>query len=100
MSWFGHRDGHQRVRRRLQWLTIFSNSQDPALLAASNTLVTVTVPVPRHTESVRVVIRAQDGGEIGTAEIDRKMLSTAPKNPSPEPQLRERPPGVTLQPHF
>lgn len=91
---------HRRevLASRLQRLTIFSNSQNPALLAQSNTLVTITVPVPRHTESVRVVIRTQDGGEIGTAELGHKILSAAPGSPSPEPQLRERPPGITLQP--
>ena len=85
---------------RLQRLTIFSNSQDPARLAGSNTLVAVTVPAPRHTESVRVVILAQDGGQIGTVELDHKNLELAPGNPSPQPKLQERPRsvGITLQP--
>jgi VWFA-related protein len=85
---------------RLQELTIFSNSQDPARLAKSNTLVTVTVPVPRHTDRVRVLIRAQDGGRIGTVDLDHKTLAVAPANPSPEPKLQERPRavGITRQP--
>jgi VWFA-related protein len=85
---------------RLQRLTIFSNSQDPARLAESNTFVTVTVPVPRHTDRVRVLIRAQDGGRVGTVDLDHKDLETAPENPSPEPKLKDRPQpvGITRQP--
>jgi uncharacterized protein with FMN-binding domain len=85
---------------RLQRLTIFSNRQDPALLAESNTFVTVTVPVPRHTDRVRVLIRAQDGGRVGTVDLDHKDLKTAPENPSPEPKLKDRPQpvGITRQP--
>ena len=85
---------------RLQQLTVISNSQDPALLAGSNTLLTLTIPAPRGTASMRMVIRAQDGGEIGTAELDHKTLSTAPEGPMPEPTLQKRPKpvGITLQP--
>ena len=81
---------------RLRRLTIFSNSQDPAQLSASNTLVIITVPVPRRTESVRVVILAQDGGQAGALELEHKVLTSAPGSPTPEPQLQPRP-GVTLQ---
>jgi hypothetical protein len=81
---------------RLRRLTIFSNSQDPARLSASNTLVTITVPVPRSTESVRVVILAQDGGQVGALELEHKVLASAPGSPTPEPQLQQRP-GVTSQ---
>ena len=83
---------------RLEKLTVLSNSQDAAQRAHSNTLVTVTVPVPRRTETVRVVIRADDGGQIGTAELDRKTLSTAPETPTPEPHLLPRPKPVTMLP--
>jgi hypothetical protein len=72
-------------------LTIFSNSQDPARLSAANTLVTITVPVPRSTESVRVVILAQDGGQVGALELEHKVLASAPGSPTPEPQLQQRP---------
>jgi hypothetical protein len=85
---------------RLQRLTIFSNSQDPAMLATSNTLLTLMIPEPRGTQSVRMIVRAQDGGEIGTVELDHKMLSTAPLGPLSEPALQERPApvGITRQP--
>ena len=95
VSLSGHRD---ILASRLEKLTVLSNSQDAAQLAHSNTLVTVTVPVPRRTETVRVVIRADDGGQIGTAELDHKSLSTAPESPTPAPHLVPRPKPVTLVP--
>jgi VWFA-related protein len=76
---------------RLRRLTIFSNSQDPATLAASETPVTITVSVPRHTESVRMIILAQDGGQTGTLELRQEVLASAPESSTPEPQLRQRP---------
>ena len=83
---------------RLKKLTVVSNSQDAVRLAQSNTLLTLTVPVPRHTQSVRVVIRTDDGGQVGTTEIDHKTLETAPEIPRPNPKLLPRPRPVTLGP--
>jgi hypothetical protein len=83
---------------RLQQLTVLSNSQDATRLAQSNTLLTVTVPTPRHTESVRVVIRIDDGGQVGTAELDRKSLAAATETRMPDPGLLERPRPVALTP--
>jgi VWFA-related protein len=77
---------------RLKRLTVLSNSQDAARLAQSDTLLTVTVPFPRQTESVRVVIRTDDGGQVGTVEVDHKALETAPETPTPNPELLTRPP--------
>ena len=58
-------------------LTIFSDSQDPASLAASETPVSITVPAPHNTESVRVVILAQEGGQVGALEVEHKELKKA-----------------------
>jgi VWFA-related protein len=82
----------------LKKLIVLSNSQDAARLAQSNTMLTLTVPVPRHTQSVRVVIRTDDGGQVGTVELDHKSLETAPNTPTPTPELLPRPRPVTLQP--
>ncbi len=81
---------------RIERLTVLSNSQDAARLAQSNTLLTVTVPVPRHTQTVRVVIRTDDGGQVGTAELDQKSLQAAAESPTPNPQLLPRPRPVIL----
>ena len=76
---------------RLERLTVLSNTQDAARLAQSDTLLTVTIPLPRHTASVRVVIRTDDGGQVGTAELDHEALATAPESRSPDPLLKTRP---------
>jgi uncharacterized protein with FMN-binding domain len=83
---------------KLERLVVLSNSQDAARLAQSNTLVTVTVPTPRRTDTVRVVIRADDGGQIGTAELDHKTLLMATESPTPAPHLVPRPKPVTMVP--
>ncbi|MGC1297785.1 MAG: hypothetical protein WA869_22350 [Alloacidobacterium sp.] len=75
---------------RMRRLTIFSNSQDPAGLAATETPVTITVPVPRHTESVRMIILAQDGGQTGTLELRQEILFSAPESSTPAPRLGQR----------
>jgi uncharacterized protein with FMN-binding domain len=82
---------------KLERLTVLSNSQDAARLTQSNTLLTVTVPVPRHTQSVRVVIRTEDGGQVGTVELNRKNLNVAPESRTPEPELLKRPRPVTME---
>jgi VWFA-related protein len=76
---------------RLRRLTIFSDSQDPARLAASETPVSMTVPVPHHTESVRVVVLEQEGGQVGALEVEHQGLVSAPESPTAEPQLQHRP---------
>jgi VWFA-related protein len=76
---------------RSRQVTIFSDSQNPARLAASETPVTITVALPRQTESVRMIILAQDGGQTGTLELKQKVLASAPESSTPEPRLQERP---------
>jgi VWFA-related protein len=83
---------------RLERLTVLSNGQDAAHLAQSNTLMTITLPVPRQTKSVRVVIRTDDGGQVGTAELDHKSLQAADESPTPAPYLLKRPPPAILTP--
>jgi VWFA-related protein len=89
----------QILASRLRRLTVFSDSQDLARLAASETPVTMTVPMPPQTQSVRLIILAQAGGETGTLEVEHKALAGAPESQTPTPQLEERPAGAS-QPHF
>jgi hypothetical protein len=46
---------------------------------------------PHLTESVRVVILAQEGGQVGALEVEHKELVSAPESPTAEPQLQQRP---------
>jgi VWFA-related protein len=47
----------------------------------------IAVPYPKRTRTVRVVVEDQNGGRIGTAELDRSAIDAAPESPTPEPQL-------------
>jgi hypothetical protein len=80
---------------RLQSLTVISNSEDPSLLAGAGAHLSMTLRIPRHTESVRVVIQTEANGRTGAVELDRKTIDSAPAVPTPEPkvtpQLKRRP---------
>ena len=45
----------------------------------------VTLRLPKRTQTVRVVIETQEGGRMGTAEVARKTIDTAPEAPTPQP---------------
>lgn len=62
-------------------------SQQPDLVPR----VRITVRVPKRTKTVRAVIVDDDGGQIGTAEMDRKAIDASPESPSPEPETVARP---------
>ena len=68
---------------RFETLTYVAATQDPNRLARNLTRVTVTLQLPRKTESVRVVVQAEEGGQIGTADVDRRRLDAAPAMPTP-----------------
>jgi VWFA-related protein len=73
-------------------VTLGSDTEDPIRLAQMVTSLPLTVPVPRKTQSVRVVVEV--GGRIGSAEVDRQTLDAAPALPTPpisEPATPGRP---------
>ena len=74
---------------RFESLTYMAATQDPSRLAKNLTRVAITLQLPRKTQSVRVVVQAERGGQIGTADVDRRRLdaATAVPTPSPEPVL-------------
>ena len=62
-----------------------ANTQDPARLAATHmTAVNLSLPIPRKTKVVRIVMSTDEGGRMGTAELDRKTIDAAPAQPPPE----------------
>ena len=69
------------------------DTQDPKRLATVVTTSKLMLRVPRKTQSVRVVMETEDGGRLGTAELDRATLDAAPSMPTPMPQLERRPPS-------
>jgi VWFA-related protein len=74
------------------------NTQDPAQLATQLTNLPLLLRVPRKTRNVRVAIQAVEGGRIGTAELDRKMIDAAPAAPTPPATLQPRPQGQEAPP--
>jgi len=53
----------------------------------------VIVRLPRNTKCVRVAIEDEDGGRIGSAELDRKTINAAPEAPTPPPALMPHAPA-------
>lgn len=71
---------------KFESLTYVAVTQDPSRLAKNLTRVTVTLQLPRKTQSVRVVVQAEEGGQIGTVDVDRRRLDAAPAMPTPGPE--------------
>ena len=71
---------------KVENLIFSARTQDPARLAQQLTRITVTLQVPRKTKSLRVVVETEQGGQIGTAEVDRLTLNTAPAMVTPAPR--------------
>lgn len=76
---------------RMQTLTLVAHSQDPAQLPEVASRFPFMLRVPRKTRRVRVIIQAEDGGRVGSAEIDRKTIDAAPATDTPKPELKQRP---------
>jgi VWFA-related protein len=71
--------------------TLTNPSQDEHHLQGLHTNLTMTLRIPRKTHSVRIVVGTLVGGRIGTVDIDRRMIDTAPDLPTPEPKLIPQP---------
>ena len=82
---------------RIERATLETTTQDPARLPAVASHLQIVVPYPKKTRTIRVVIEDQNGGRIGTAELDRKLIDAAPEGPSPEPQLAPPPDHAARQ---
>jgi hypothetical protein len=72
-------------------LTLQAKEDELAKRPEATTHYELTVRVPRKTKSVRVVVQNEDGGRIGSAEIDRKTIDAAPAAPASNPALTPRP---------
>jgi VWFA-related protein len=68
-----------------------NSSQDRNHLEKLHAKLAMTLHIPRNTRSVRVVVGSLVGGRIGSVDVDRKMIDTAPDLPTPEPKLLPQP---------
>lgn len=76
---------------RIQTVTLVAHSLDPAKLPDVASRFPLILRVPRKTRRVRVIIQAEDGGRLGSAEIDRRIIDAAPAVATPRPELKQRP---------
>ncbi len=72
-------------------LTLIANTDDLKRLPEVVSRIQLTIRTPRKTQSVRVVMLAEDGGRMGAADIDRKTIDAAPASPTRDPQLSQSP---------
>lgn len=72
---------------RLRHATITAATSDASRLPTIAWQQHFTLPLQRHTQTIRVAFVDQDGGRVGTAEVDRKLLLAAGEAPTPNPGL-------------
>ncbi len=67
---------------RTQNVTLIAHSSDSTNLPEVASQFPFTLRVPHKTRTVRVIVQEEDGGRIGSAEINRKTLHAAPATKS------------------
>ena len=75
---------------RIENVTLSRATQDRTPPGEETARLTLTIPVPRNTRSVRVVVETEKGGRIGGADLDRKTIDAALEAPTPNAQLLHR----------
>ena len=75
---------------RVENVTLSKATEDRTPSGQQTARLTLTIPVPRKTRSVRVVVETEGGGRIGGADLDRKTIDAAPEAPTPNTQLLHR----------
>ena len=71
---------------KYETLTFSAGTQDRDRLANKLTRLTVSLQVPRKTQSVRLVVQNEEGGQIGAVDVSRQRLDMAPVAPTQSPQ--------------
>lgn len=81
-------DGDRTIlAARLRHAKVTATTSDTSRLPAIAWQQQFTLPLQKRTRIIRVAIVDQDGGRIGTAEVDRKLLLTAREESTPNPAL-------------
>jgi VWFA-related protein len=70
---------------------LHAKSQDADKLAKVKPTVKFTLRLPRSTKDVRVAVATSDGGRIGSVDLTRKEIDTAPEGPTSDPPLLASP---------
>jgi VWFA-related protein len=72
---------------KMENVTLVAANPDPAQMPHVLSRFRLTIRVPRKTQIVRVVMENQDGGRMGSADLDRKTIDAAPVRETPAPQV-------------
>jgi len=92
----GSLDGSRRLLAcRIQRGQLETATTDPSKLPYVAAEIPITVPFPGKAKTVRIVIEDENGGRIGSVEIDRGFIDDAPEAPTPNPELVPRSPAPT-----
>jgi hypothetical protein len=80
---------------RVEYVTLARVTEDQTPPGQQIARLTVTIPLPRKTRSVRVVVETEKGGRIGGTDLNRKAIDAAPEAPTPNAPLLHRPANET-----
>jgi hypothetical protein len=80
---------------KTETITLLAHASQPTHLPEIASQFAMVLRVPRKTRRVRVILEADDGGRIGSAELDRKTIDVAPATITPRPDLQQRPPAAS-----
>ena len=75
---------------RIESLIVSRATEDRTPMEQQTARLTLTIPVPRKTRSVRLVVETERSGRIGGVDVDRKIIDAAPEAPTPEAGLLRR----------
>lgn len=83
------------VAFRLQRDRLQTAIADPGKLPFVATQISIIVPFPRKAKTVRIIVEDENGGRLGSAELDRSVIDNAPEAPTPLPETVPRSPEST-----
>lgn len=84
-------DGSRRiVASRLQRDILTTAITDPGKMPYVAAQLSITLPFPRTAKTIRVVVEDENGGRIGSVELDKSVVDNAPQAPTPSPGLVPR----------
>ena len=77
---------------RLERGTFTAVTGDPVRWANRTIPISVTVPTPRRTKTLRLLVETDPDQRLGSFDIGRKLLDAAPATPTPQPHVTSRTP--------
>lgn len=88
--------GDNVLAARLEPASLISHDANPRPGKAATSALSITVPIPRKTEHVRIVAQREGDGGIGSVDLTERELAHAPEAPSAAPNLETRTASMAL----